>query len=206
MIKVNVNKTDVSDQHTAAKLLEKIRRRIPGSDPSFDLEDCDNVLRVESPASDTIEAVIQEIVEQAGHNIEKMIWLFSIIPTITPTEITMTKKETFLQKLNEAFATSDTDYIADNVTDNIRWKIVGDQIIEGKEAFIKALKTMQPDDPMELTLHHIITHGREASVNGVMKIPGEDRSYEFCDVYTFSGFKNPKITEMTSYVIAVNNS
>ncbi len=73
MIKVNVNKTDVSDQHTAAKLLEKIRRRIPGSDPSFDLEDCDNVLRVESPASDTIEAVIQEIVEQAGHNIEKMI-------------------------------------------------------------------------------------------------------------------------------------
>lgn len=117
----------------------------------------------------------------------------------------MTKKETFLQKLNEAFAKSDTNYIADKVTDNIQWKIVGDQTIEGKEAFIKALEAMEADEPMELTLHHIITHGKEASVNGVMNIPGEDKSYEFCDVYTFSGFKNPKITEMTSYVISINN-
>lgn len=80
MMKVNVYKTDVSDQNTAAKLLEKIRRKIPGSDPSFDLEDCDNVLRVASPVSNTFEAVIQEIVEQAGHNIEKMIWMVPIIP------------------------------------------------------------------------------------------------------------------------------
>lgn len=116
----------------------------------------------------------------------------------------MTKKGTFLQELNEAFANSDTDYIAEYVTDDIRWMIVGDRTVQGKEAFVEALKEMEGDEPMELTIHHIITHGRTASVDGVMKMPdgsGDGKAYAFCDVYTFSGFKNPKVKEMTSYVI-----
>ncbi|GAA5521340.1 nuclear transport factor 2 family protein [Aliifodinibius salicampi] len=112
-----------------------------------------------------------------------------------------TKNQEFLEELNQAFARSDTDFIADHVTDTIRWQIVGDQTIEGKKAFTRALKEMETEKPMELTIHHIITHGKEASVNGIMKIPGEDKAFAFCDVYKFSGFKNPQITEMLSYVI-----
>lgn len=117
----------------------------------------------------------------------------------------MTKKAKLLQKINEAFAKSDTDFIADNVTKNIRWTVIGDQTVEGKEAFIQALKAMEEEEPMELTIHHIITHGKEASVDGIMKMPGEDKAYAFCDIYKFSGFKNPKISEMTSYVVEVES-
>lgn len=113
-----------------------------------------------------------------------------------------TKNQELLEEINEAFARSDTDFIADHLTDTIRWEIVGDRTIEGKKAFIKALKEMEVDEPMELTTHHIITHGKEAAVNGEMK-RADGEAYAFCDVYKFSGFKNPEITEMTSYVVGI---
>lgn len=114
-----------------------------------------------------------------------------------------TKNQILLEELNKAFARNDTDFIAEKVTDDIKWSIIGDQTIEGKEAFVQALNNMAAEEPMELTIHHIITHGKEASVDGIMKQPSDNKAYAFCDVYKFSGFKNPKITEMTSYVIEV---
>lgn len=37
-----------------------------------------------------------------------------------------------------------------------------------------------------------------------MRTPdGDETAYAFCDVYTFRGFKNPKVQEMTSYVIEI---
>lgn len=114
----------------------------------------------------------------------------------------MTKKGKFLQQLNEAFANNDVDFIIENVTDDVRWTIVGDHIIEGKADFTKALEAMVVDVPLNLTINTIITHGKTAAVNGVMSSP-EGATYAFCDIYTFSGFKNPKIRTMTSYVIAL---
>lgn len=115
-----------------------------------------------------------------------------------------TKNQELLENFNKAFARSDSDFILDNVADDITWTIIGDKTVEGKEAFSEALKKMVVDEPMDLTINHIITHGKAASVNGEMKASG-GVVYAFCDVYKFSGFKNPKITEMTSYAIPVNN-
>ena len=116
----------------------------------------------------------------------------------------MTKKGQFLQALQEAFANSDTDFITEHITNDIQWVIVGDRSIQGKEAFIEALEEMKSDVPMELSIDHIITHGRMASVNGTMAVPNAvGKTYAFCDVYRLSGFKKPKIKEMISYVIDV---
>lgn len=60
------------------------------------------------------------------------------------------------------------------------------------------------DEPMDLTIHTIITDGKSAAVNGEMKAP-DGKTYVFCDVYELSGFKNPKIKEITSYVIELKN-
>jgi hypothetical protein len=111
-----------------------------------------------------------------------------------------TRNQVFLEELNRAFANSNTSWIADHVTDDIRWEIIGDRIIEGKPAFVEALKEMASPEPLKMTIHHIITHGKHASVNGVMTTP-DGSSYGFCDVITFSGFKNPKVSKMTSYAI-----
>lgn len=114
----------------------------------------------------------------------------------------MTKKGKFLQKINEAFARSDTDFIVKNVTDDIRWTIHGDRSVQGKEEFVQALKEMESGEPYELDINNIITHGDSAAVDGTMRTH-DSNTYAFCDVYKFRGFKNPKIKEITSYVINV---
>ncbi|MEX0904408.1 MAG: nuclear transport factor 2 family protein [Balneolaceae bacterium] len=115
-----------------------------------------------------------------------------------------TKNQEFLEKINEAFARNDTDFIIDNVTDDIKWTAVGDFSVSGKENFASALKKMESEEPYELTIGHVITHGKHAAVNGEMTSK-DGKTYAFCDIYIFSGFKNPKIKEMTSYVVEVFN-
>ena len=114
----------------------------------------------------------------------------------------MTKKETFLQQINEAFARSDTDYIAANVTDDVKWTVQGDFSIQGKKEFVEALKEMESEDPFELNISNIITHGDSAAVDGTMK-SADGKTYAFCDVYKFQGFNPPQIKAMTSYVVDI---
>lgn len=111
-----------------------------------------------------------------------------------------TKNQELLEKFNNAFARNDTDFLVQHVTNNIKWTAVGDFSVEGKEAFTKALKNMEGDEPWEVEIDKVITHGKDAAVNGIMKSK-DGNQYAYCDVYKFSGFKDPKISEMTSYVI-----
>ena len=50
-----------------------------------------------------------------------------------------------------------------------------------------------------VTVHSIITHGAEASLNGEMKM-GE-KTYAFCDIYHFTSAGSNIIKEMNSYVV-----
>jgi hypothetical protein len=45
---VEVFKTNIQDKDTAGKIREDLRRHFPGYKINFDLDDCDNILRVES--------------------------------------------------------------------------------------------------------------------------------------------------------------
>jgi hypothetical protein len=112
----------------------------------------------------------------------------------------MTKKEKILQKINEAFAKSEIDYILENVTDDIEWTAVGDFTVKGKVQFVDAMEKIASDVPFKIEIKNIITHGDSAAVDGIMQSP-DGKHYAFCDVYKFSGFKNPKIKKMTTYVI-----
>lgn len=113
-----------------------------------------------------------------------------------------TKNQEFLEEINKAFARSDSEFILQHVTDNIKWTVQGDFTVQGKEAFTKELKKMESPEPLELAISNIITHGKSAAVDGIMKSP-DGKKYAFCDVYQFSGLKNPKIKKMTSYVLEV---
>ncbi|GAB2772934.1 nuclear transport factor 2 family protein [Rhabdobacter roseus] len=118
----------------------------------------------------------------------------------------MTEKAQLIQRFNEAYAQGDADYIIDQVTDDIVWTVIGEKPLRGKEAFAKATREMEGGTLSSFTIDHVITHGRTAAANGsmTMKDPsGEEKAYAFCDIYVFSGFKNAKIKEMTSYVIEV---
>ena len=112
----------------------------------------------------------------------------------------MTKKEQFLQRFNEAFANNDIEFILQNVTSDIEWNIKGEKLIVGTESFLKSLREMQSDTPLALTVENIFSHGNTAAVNGQMRAT-DGRIWAFCDIYTLSVFKNPKVKTITSYVV-----
>ena len=109
-------------------------------------------------------------------------------------------KNIFLKELTAAFAKGDSKYILAHVTDDIRWNIVGDGSIDGKDGFADALKQMKNTKVKTVTFHHIATHGKSGFVNGTTRWENGKTS-TFCDVYEFSNTKGSAVKEITSYVI-----
>lgn len=70
---IGVYKTNVGNRIKAKLILETIYRQLPDCDPSFDLEDCDRVLRVVSPENGIDESKIRGILEKYGYYMESMI-------------------------------------------------------------------------------------------------------------------------------------
>ena len=108
-------------------------------------------------------------------------------------------RKNFLKDFNCAFANGDMDFLLDHVCEDIVWDIVGDKLIQGKEAFMEAIKEMCENVADELKLNTIITHGRNASASGEIKMAG--KSYAFCDVYIFTSASSLIIKKLKSYVI-----
>ncbi|MBT2293521.1 nuclear transport factor 2 family protein [Paenibacillus albidus] len=120
----------------------------------------------------------------------------------------MSTKGQFLREFNEAFVTGDMDFVVEHLTDDITWSMVGEQPVQGKEAFLEVMKSGGSETVLEVVISNIITHGVEAAVNGTMKMQdtsGKVTTYGFCDIYRFSGFKNGRIKELTSYLIRIGD-
>lgn len=109
-------------------------------------------------------------------------------------------KNIFVQDLTIAFAKGDSKFLLDNVTDDIRWNKVGDELVEGKYKFAEALKNLKENKAVQLTVQHVATHGKAGAVNGRI-ILRNGRTRAFCDVYEFSNAKGTAIKEITSYII-----
>lgn len=70
---VSVYKTNVDEHSEATSILDAIREKVPGSDPSFDLEDCDKVLRVENCTGQINDQDIREVLQEHGYDMEKLL-------------------------------------------------------------------------------------------------------------------------------------
>ena len=114
-------------------------------------------------------------------------------------------KKLFLRDVNVAFAEGNVDFLQQSVTEDIVWHMVGDKKIEGKESFVEALNEMKNNKTSALTLTNIITHGKQAAVDGVITMQ-DGTDYAFCDVYEFRGAKGSQIKSIVSYVIVMNGT
>jgi hypothetical protein len=65
---IEVFKTDVQDVDQSKLIIRKLTEHLPGSRVNFDLEDCDNVLRVEGENFST-ESIIR-LLNNCGHQCE----------------------------------------------------------------------------------------------------------------------------------------
>jgi len=73
MCEIKVYKTDVQTHTVARHLTDCIHLELPHSDVSFDLEDCDNVLRIESLNGKVNEKRIRKIFENNGYHLESLL-------------------------------------------------------------------------------------------------------------------------------------
>ncbi|HLT73685.1 MAG TPA: hypothetical protein VKZ68_01325 [Ohtaekwangia sp.] len=67
---VEVFKTDVCDRRYAELLVKEICSVCTGYSASFDLDDCDRILRVISPAGEVDAARVIQLIEQFGFSAE----------------------------------------------------------------------------------------------------------------------------------------
>jgi len=115
----------------------------------------------------------------------------------------MKEREKLIKKFNEAFAKCDTDFLANSVTDDIIWNIVGEKIISGKKDFEKSLDRMTHGGPTEIKVSEIINSENRSVVEGIVEFyvePGKKKKYAFCDVYIFSENDDKKFKELRTYV------
>ncbi|ANH82104.1 hypothetical protein A8C56_14980 [Niabella ginsenosidivorans] len=63
---IEIFKTDVPDKATARLLVRNLKSLFPHSKINFDLEDCDNILRIESSKPIDVRKVTFSLAEQ-GH-------------------------------------------------------------------------------------------------------------------------------------------
>lgn len=113
-------------------------------------------------------------------------------------------KKELIKEMTILFASYQVDQVKQFFADDIKWTLVGDKPIVGKEKFANALMNMSANKAKELTIHNIITHGKEAAINGEMKMQ-DGKTYGFSDFYEFTNAKASKVKSITSYVLELKN-
>ena len=109
-------------------------------------------------------------------------------------------KNLFVQEFTIALVKCDLKSILDRVTDDVRWIVPGEKVIQGKDRFTEALE--QEGKAVELSIRHIATHGKTGAVDGMIKT-GNGKTLAFCNVYEFSNAKGVSIKEIITYRVEV---
>lgn len=109
-------------------------------------------------------------------------------------------KKELLRDLTIYFVSYDLEKAMEYMDENVVWTLVGDEPIKGKEPFAAALKEMIDNKAKELTIYSIVTHGKEAAVNGEMTME-DGNVFGFADFYEFASAGSSKVKSIRSYVI-----
>lgn len=110
-------------------------------------------------------------------------------------------KKLVLRDFLIALAKGDSQHVADNITDNIHWNLVGTKVLVGREEVTAAFDELVDGETSKLVIDNIVTHGSICSANGTW-YKADGRVVAFCDVYRFNSHaKHAKLKEITSYII-----
>jgi hypothetical protein len=108
-------------------------------------------------------------------------------------------KNQLVENLAVALATGDRRTAASLVTDDVQWNIVGGEVLSGRETVLRALLDVNGKAIVQLTVLHVVTHGKAGAVNGTVQF--RDTEQGFCDVFEFSNAKATNVSQITSYRI-----
>lgn len=109
-------------------------------------------------------------------------------------------KKQLLRDLNIAFARADVEKILAFMSDDIRWQIVGEANLLGKDAVRAALQAMSDVHTSHLCIESIITDRQDAAVNGIIT-SANGRKFAFCDICEFAHAGDEQIKSLKSYTL-----
>lgn len=109
-------------------------------------------------------------------------------------------KKELIKNLTICFASYDIPQAMSYLDENVVWTLVGDEPVVGRSRFAAALQEMSQNKANELTIHSIITHGKEAAINGEM-VMEDGHVFGFSDFYEFTSAKGSKVKSIVSYVV-----
>ncbi|MDX1428538.1 MAG: hypothetical protein R3206_12005 [Salegentibacter mishustinae] len=120
----------------------------------------------------------------------------------------MKEREKFITEINKAFANCDSDFISKNVTDDIKWVIVGEKVISGRKDFEASLDRMKLGGPLEIQVNNMINEKNKSVVEGVVMMKqdaGKKKKYAFCYIFIFPDANEHKFSELRTYVSPFRN-
>ncbi|MBL4986740.1 MULTISPECIES: hypothetical protein [Bacillus] len=121
---------------------------------------------------------------------------------IIPTGCDNAPRKQIVIDFTVAILTRQTEVIKEFADESIIWYQLKDNTkLEGRNALISTLYKEDREIVGNLEIYQVITHGKFASINGVMLL-ANGLKIDFCDVYIFSSAaKSGKIKEIKSYRI-----
>lgn len=85
------------------------------------------------------------------------------------------------------------------LTDDVKWKIVGMPVIEGKKEFLETIKELHLENFSSNKIKNILAEGDFVVVESIGKTSGN----YFCDIYHL---RDEKILGLTSYIVDTSSN
>lgn len=102
-----------------------------------------------------------------------------------------------VRRLAVALAVGDAKELENLLAPGIEWQILGETTVGELDAVIEYAK--RTPTPAELRVHSVITHGREACIDGEM-LSGQGHRTNFCHILRFANAaKTAAITKVRTY-------
>ncbi len=105
-----------------------------------------------------------------------------------------------LKKISEEFAKGNLEFFAAYFADDIKWNILGDTPIIGKEQVLEVSKMLQLESFPVITIKNVVAEGNFVVVESTGKATtknGKPYNQTYCDVFHFY---NGKLQEITTYL------
>ncbi len=86
-----------------------------------------------------------------------------------------------------------------HLADDVKWKIVGMPVIEGKKEFLETMKELHLENFGSNKIKNILAEGDFVVVESI----GKKSTNFFCDIYHL---RNEKILGLTSYIVDTSSN
>jgi ketosteroid isomerase-like protein len=104
-----------------------------------------------------------------------------------------------IKKIIDAISKEKNNFYMNHLADDIKWKIIGMPVIEGKIEFLETMKELHLENFSTNKIRNIVAEGEFV----VVESSGKNACNYFCDIYHL---RDKKILGLTSYIVDTSSN